>query len=223
MSTAILADAWTVINSEESFIPFYVPLAFWIAAILFASQRGIEFHKWVLLHNVHNLTAIALATASLYFNDDSIFNERIPILFSLSYFCVDLIDCIIRLDYAFTAHAFFCLTLGAANYTTPALRSIRSNSKACMFELSSPFLHLSKKTRHPLHFLLFVFVFTCCRMIWIPIIIMQVHEAGMPFPVDIRQTLIAGFYLLNCYWYFKMLRIVYDAATGKNIEEKKTV
>lgn len=45
--------------------------------------RGIEFHDWIFMHNVHNLSTIALAAASLYFDDDEVFNERIPILFNL--------------------------------------------------------------------------------------------------------------------------------------------
>ncbi|CAB9507327.1 expressed unknown protein [Seminavis robusta] len=216
---ASITEAWEVLNSDDSFLPFYLPLAFWTGAFLVSKVRKIEFHDWKPLHNAFNMAAIALSAISLYFGNDNIFNERIPILFSLSYFSVDLVDCVWRRDIAFTFHAVFCLILGTFNYATPVLRTIRANSKACMFELSSPFLHRAKRTRQPTDFLLFVVVFTCCRIIWIPLIGKQMHEAGLIFPTDIRQILVVGFYALNLFWYYKMIRIVLDAVTQSKQEK----
>jgi hypothetical protein len=61
----------------------------------------------------------------MYYNDDSVFNERIPILWSIGYFVVDLVDCGLRGDVTYSLHALFCLVLGVANYTTPVLRELR--------------------------------------------------------------------------------------------------
>ena len=79
----LLDELWIIYNSEDSFLPFYLPLSFWIVCYFAGKAKGIEFHDWTLLHNAHNLTAIAFGITSLYFYDDQVFNERIPILFSL--------------------------------------------------------------------------------------------------------------------------------------------
>ena len=209
---------WETFNSEESFLPFFLPLMAWLTMYFVGRSKGLLFHEWLFMQNLHNIGCIVLSAISLYFNDDSIFNERITILFSLSYFVLDFVDCLIRLDYAYTAHAFFCLTLGVGNYITPICRILRTNSKASMVEISSPFLHMAKTTRKPWHFLLFVIVFTCCRMIWLPIMMKQLHDGGLPFMQDIRQILMVGFYCLNLFWYYKMVRIV---VTGGRKDSKK--
>jgi hypothetical protein len=61
----------------------------------------------------------------MYYNDDSVFNERIPILWSIGYFIVDLVDCGLRGDATYSLHALFCLVLGVSNYTTPVCRELR--------------------------------------------------------------------------------------------------
>jgi hypothetical protein len=213
----LLSTFWETYNSDDSFLPFFLPLAVWITMYFWGKSRGLAFHDWLFMQNLHNITCVILGLISLYFDDNEVFNERITILFSLSYFCLDFVDCVIRFDYAYTAHAFFCLALGVGNYITPLCRTLRTNSKASMVEISSPFLHIARQTRKPAHFLLFVFVFTCCRMIWLPIMMKQVHDGGLLFMKDVRQILLMGFYCLNMYWYFKMLRIVF----GKDSKRKK--
>jgi hypothetical protein len=66
-----------------------------------------------------------LGLMSMYYNDDSVFNERIPILWSIGYFVVDLVDCGLRGDVTYSLHALFCLVLGLSNYTTPVCRELR--------------------------------------------------------------------------------------------------
>jgi hypothetical protein len=51
-----------------------------------------EFHRWYSVHNFHNFGAMGLGFMSLYFGDDAVFNERIPTLFSIGYFIVDVLD-----------------------------------------------------------------------------------------------------------------------------------
>lgn len=92
------------------------------------------------------------------------------------YFVVDLIDCVERRDVPFIGHATCCLFLGRANYVHPACRALRMSSKAALLECSSPFLHFAKRTRQPLHFVLFAVVFTVCRIVWIPILMMQLLQ-----------------------------------------------
>jgi len=180
------------------------------------------FHGFIFMHNAHNLSAIVLATISLYFNDDDIFNERVGILFSLSYFLIDFVDCLKRMDIAYTIHAFFCLSLGCGNYMTPVCRALRTNSKACFFELSSPFMNLAQTTRDPLHFAVFFLVFTSCRIIWLPIMMKQLHDEGLLFMKDIRQILMLGFYGLNLFWYSKMVKIVLKNVSGGKGEKDDT-
>jgi hypothetical protein len=83
------------------------------------------FNRWYTLHNLHNGGAIALGLVSMYYNDDSVFNERIPILWSIGYFVVDLVDCGLRGDVAYSLHAAMCLFLGVSNYTSPISRALR--------------------------------------------------------------------------------------------------
>ena len=92
-----------------------------------------------------------------------------------------------------------------------------------MCELSSPFLHWAKATRKPVAFLLFAIMFTLCRIVWVPVGIMQpmLHQ-GIPW-TDLRFLAVVGFYALNCLWYYKILRILLDGVKSKEelAEEKK--
>lgn len=242
----------TEYNTDDSLLPFYLPLALWLAAyghcVLRAPPQRRDYHRWHALHNLHNGGAIVLASLSLYYasgggvggsgNNAAAgtpattgsttgysttssptgrpsfhFNERIPILWSLGYFAVDCIDCCVRRDATYLLHAVCCAGLGLANYRTPVLRRLRMNSKAAYCELSSPFMHLAKMTRDPLHFALFAVVFTCCRMLWLPVMYRQLLAAGMPWN-DGRMLVFAAFYGLNAYWYAKILRILYKGARG---------
>lgn len=155
---------------------------------------------------------------SLYFNDNAIFNERIGILWSLGYFLVDFIDAASRLDAAYTLHGIICIILGLANYTNPLCRQFRMNSRAAQCELSTPILNLSRKTRKPLHFALFALAFTLCRIVHIPVyLIMPLRRNGLEWTDWIMMGLVV-FYILNCFWYFKIVRML---VRGKPDKEKK--
>ncbi len=167
--------------------------------------------------NFHNYFAMSLALLSIVINDDAIFNERIPILWSLGYFGVDLVDCLIRLDVEYSLHAIFCVVLGVSNYVSPVCRLLRMNSKAQLCELSSPFLYLSKSTRNPLHFAFFALVFTLCRVVWVPIILYQA-KIHMPWS-DYRILAVVLFYCLNVFWWFKIIRILINGLRGKEVKE----
>ena len=213
---------WQAYNAETSYGPFLLPLSVWIAMYTWGKWHDVHFHKWLFMQNLHNISAVVLGLLSLYYDQNDILNERTCILFNLSYFTLDFIDCLVRKDMAYTAHAFFCLALGVCNYTTPTLRTLRMNSKACLFEVSSPFLHVAQRTHNPKHFALFVAVFTVCRMIWIPILCAQLYRAGHLPLTDFRQFLLYGFYTLNCYWYYKMIRIVTGAVKKSSTTSSQT-
>lgn len=169
--------------------------------------------------NFHNYIAITLALLSIFINNDAIFNERISILWSLGYFGVDLVDCLIRRDVEFFVHAIFCVVLGFSNYISPACRVLRMNSKAQLCELSSPFLYLSKKTRKPLHFALFALVFTLVRIVWVPIMLKQVLEYGLEW-TDYKVVMLILFFGLNFFWWLKIVRILIRGLKGKEVKEE---
>ncbi|EEC45844.1 predicted protein [Phaeodactylum tricornutum CCAP 1055/1] len=210
---------WSVYNGDTSFLPLYLPLLFWVVSYTYCRFVRREFHKWTLLHSFHNFGAIVLGLISLYYDNDAVFSERLSILWSMAYFLVDIVDCIVRGDVAYTVHATFCLLLGVANYTTPVCRELRMNSKAALLECSTPFLYVAKTTRHPAHFILFALAFTLCRIVWVPVLSLQLKQAGRGY-TDYLQLALCGFYCLNLFWYAKILRILYDGATGK-IDKKE--
>ena len=226
-----LMELWSIYNHEESLFPFYVPLMLWSGAYIYcklppSSSSSIKnpplFHKLLWLHNIHNIGTIVIGLISLYINDDRFFHERISILWNLSYFTVDILDTVLRGDVAFTVHAVFCLILGTCNLRGRILQQIRANSKASLYECSSPFLHYAKITRKPEHFALFGLVFTLCRIIWIPMMIKELIASGLPW-YDLSPACLTGFYCLNLFWYYKIIRIVMDGASKKHqgVEKKK--
>ena len=170
------------------------------------------------VHNLHNGGAIFLGLVSIYNDNDAVFNERIPILWSVGYFAVDILDCTLRGDWIYLLHGAFCFGLGLANYTTPLCRQMRMNSKATLCETSNPFMHLAKKTRNPLHFALFAFVFTICRILWLPFLMWQVHQAGMAW-TDWRLLGVGAFFGLNFYWYIKIWKILLDGLRGEKVSK----
>jgi hypothetical protein len=203
---------WNVYNSEESWLPFVLPMTFWAGTLIYCSLPSKlsrpQWNTWIIVHEIHNNLAIVMGWISLYCNDNTIFNERVGILWSLSYFLVDLIDAAYRLDFAYTVHGILCVMLGVANYTTPICRELRTNSRAAQCELSTPFLNLSRTTRKPLHFVLFAAAFTLFRIIYIPYnLILPASRYGLEWTHWIMIALYA-FYALNCFWYTKIVRML---------------
>jgi TLC domain len=204
----LLSSAWNLFNDESSFVPLYASLSLFASSYAVSRYRRFPFHKWLALHNTHNAGAVLLGSLSLIFQNDRQFSERITIFWSLGYFVVDLWDCLLRWDVQYSIHAVACLSLGVANYASPVLRQLRMNSKAAMCELSTPVLHVAKTTRRPAHFALFGLAFTLCRIVWVPIMAIQLHrQGGLPWS-DVRILGVAAFYCLNLYWYYKIIRIL---------------
>jgi hypothetical protein len=222
-----LENLWEVYNDEHSFWPLYLPLIIWIGSYVYAHTKQFPWHRWYVLHNVHNGGAIVLGTLSILSTSsttDSIamfhgFSERIPILWSLGYFGLDILDCAYRRDWTYLAHGLFCFVLGMFNYHHPIMRELRMNSKATYCELSNPWMHLARKTRKAAHFGMFALVFTLCRIFWLPVLFYQLYVAGISIRHPIAITL-CGFYSLNMFWYIKIWRILLQGKSGHVVQKE---
>jgi hypothetical protein len=216
-----VSSLWQVYNSEESWLPFYLPLAFWSACWLYSYQQKFDYSKWDMLNGFHHVGAITLGLISIYYNDDTIFNERITILWSIPYFIVDLVECVYRKHFTYTVHGLVCLILGVGNYQTPLYRMLRMNSKATFIEASSLLLYKTKESRDPVLFMVFAFIYTLCRIVWIPTIMKELLDHGVQW-TEPTLILLTGFYALNWWWYLKILKILYKGLRGESVKHPKS-
>ena len=207
-------------NLETNWYAFWLPLSFWLGCWLYAKATKKDFGRWAGLHAVHNAGAIIIASISLYFDDDSICNERVGQLWSMAYFTIETTDQLLQGHVLYILHGFIALLLGLANYNIPLLRSLRMNSKASYIELSSLLLPYVKRYRKPWLFFAFAVVYTLCRMIWVPFMIKDLLHHGMELshPVVIGVSV---FYCLNIHWYIKIIKIAFNSS-GDNGNRGKT-
>lgn len=235
LAPAPSSSLWDTINSDDgTYVPFWFTLSVfsvtYLYCLIFNNAKKDRWNRWYILHNCHNGGAILLGTLSLLSSTspnesgsllgDIYVNERVPILWSLGYFTVDIVDCTVRRDWTYLFHGAACLVLGLANYQTPVLFRLKMNSKATYCELSNPLMHLAKTTRHPVAFFAFACVFTVCRMLWLPYMYRQCLDAGLPWTHP-ALLLLAAFYGLNCVWYVKIVRILVQGLRGRADGEKK--
>ena len=161
------------------------------------------------IHRFHHIAAMGLSIFSMYFDDDAVFSERIVILWSIPYFCVDIFDLILIKDYIYVLHHAMVLTLGFFNYNNPLLYEMRMNSRAVWLELSTILLHIVQNSKDPILFVVFAVTFTLCRLVWIPLgIINPLLQNGMDW-YDWPIVAVSAFYGLNLYWYMKILKILF--------------
>jgi hypothetical protein len=180
-----------------------------------------DFAKWYAVHTVHHVGAILQGSLSLYFHDDAIFDERVPILWSASYFIVDIVDCLYMGHVLYIAHGAVCLLLGLGNYNVPLLRTLRMNSKASYIESSSIILYQVKQHRKPWLFGLFALTYTCCRIVWIPVMMKQlVVDNGMEY-TNVIFVLLVVFYVLQIHWWIKIIKIIWKGGGSDGEEEEK--
>lgn len=207
-------------NVETSWYGFCIPLFLWGGCWLYARLSKKDFMKWTELHTFHHVGAMTLGSLSLYYGDDSIVNERIPILWSISYFMIDTMEAILLGHLTYTFHGMIALLLGLGNYNLPILRSLRMNSRASYIETSSLVLPYVKKYRKPWIFFIFAFVYTMCRIVWIPLLIKDLLNNGLgpSHPVVIGVGL---FYCLNIHWYIKIIKITVKGS-GKDDDKTKS-
>ncbi|KAG7362027.1 hypothetical protein IV203_025693 [Nitzschia inconspicua] len=203
-------------SSDDAILPFLFPFLLWTCCWIYARIfKKKDFAKWYSLHTLHHAGAIAQASCSLYFHDDAVFHERIPILWSMSYFVIDIVDCLYMGHILYIAHGVVCLALGLANYNIPLLRTLRMNSKATYIETSSILLYQVKQYRQPWLFLLFAITYTCCRILWIPYMMKELLDNGMEY-TNIIFLLLVVFYFLQIHWYIKIIKIVITGADNTN-------
>jgi len=203
-------------NVETNWYAFWIPFSFWVGCWLYAKISKKDFGRWSELHALHHIGAITLASLSLYYDDDSVFNERNTILWSIPYFIIETLDTLLMGHFAYVLHGTICLVLGLANYNIPLLRLLRMNSKASYIETSSILLPYVKRHRKAWLFGVWAVIYTMCRIIWIPFMVKDLLNHGMEpsHPVFIGVSL---FYCLNIYWYIKIIKIAIKGS-GRNDE-----
>ena len=208
-------------TSEDGILPLVIPSIMWFGCWAYYKYQGHDFARWYKLHTFHHIGAIVCGSISIFVDDDSIFNERIGILWSMPYFVVDILDCTLMGHFTYIAHGAICFGLGLCNYNIPLLRQLRMNSKASYIESSSIILYQVKQRRNAALFILFGVVYTLCRIVWIPIMANQLLEGGMDYYHPILIALFA-FYLLQINWWIKIIKIALKGeAEGSKKESKE--
>lgn len=167
------------------------------------------------VHDFHAYTLLALSALSLYYDNNAIFSERIPTFFTLSYFAVDLMDCVIRKDGVFVIHALLALGICAScNASSLHHDVLRTVSRGAWVELSTPALHRWYATKKKRDYALYFGLFTACRMIWIPRLLFKIQQACTN-----RWLWMLGacLYILQIAWYVNMIKIFwrYDEEMAK--------
>jgi hypothetical protein len=210
-------------NSPDSWWPLVLPTILWGGCWYYARlYRKIDFARWYKVHTLHHVGAIAIASCSLYYNNNDIVNERVGVLWSFPYFLIDIIDCIYMRHILYIAHGVTCAILGLCNYNIPLLRALRMNSKASFIETSSVVLYQVKQYRQPWLFVVFAIVYTLCRIVWIPIMGMELLDNGMVW-TDVIFLLLVAFYGLQIHWWIKILKILIKGGDSDRHKEEDSV
>ena len=218
-----LSQFWESYNAPDSLLSLVIPSVLWSVCWIyykFIAQK--EFARWYALHTLHHLGAIGFGLASLFLDDDTKFNERNGIFWSLPYFVIDILDCTLMNHWTYILHGLICFGLGMCNYNIPLLRELRMNSRASFIESSSIILYQVKQNRNPVLFVVFAIVYTLCRLVWIPIGIMQpLLEHGVQWTDWIFLVLLV-FYGLQIHWWIKIINIIIkgDGKSKKAGEEE---
>jgi hypothetical protein len=216
-----MSSPWNLINSEETLLPFIVPFVGFFGTFLYCVSHPDRpnFHKWHLIHDIHHIAVIILSLFSLYFDDDTIFNERIGILWAMAFYAVDCVDCLSRGRVAYTVHALLCCTFAIAALHVPFCRELRYSSRIAQFAWSTPVLHYAMATRKPRDFFVFALVFFLCRIVFFPLFIIL---PGLRHGLSWTHWLACGayiFYGLNLYWFYRIVRMI---VRGKADDDEKT-
>ena len=85
------------------------------------------------ISNLHSVPLCALACLSL----NRIIPESVPICWSVSFFVVDLMDCVIRREAMWLVHAIISLSLNVLTGRSARHRALRSVSKGFFAEAST--------------------------------------------------------------------------------------
>ena len=192
-------------------IPF---LAGWALVYAYCFHKGgIEsFARSSSAHQGHALIVCCLSAISLYHDDDTKFSESIPILFSTSYFVMDFVDCLVRVDGMFLVHAMAAIALGCCGYISGPFRDVRLMSRGYMIELSNIQLHRWKKTKTRQDFAFLVALFTATRIMYLPISILR-EVADI---IGVKNVVFGILLVLQCLqvgWWVKMIDMLLSYKT----------
>jgi hypothetical protein len=129
----------------------------------------------------------------------------------MSYFFVDLIDCIIRRDVVFVIHALLALGIcGGCLWSPIHHNTLRTVSLGAWVELSTPALHRWYATQTKRDYIIYFALFTLCRIIWIPYVLRQVirqYAAPAMHTMHTVLTVLGTFlYILQLGWYGNMIQ-----------------
>ena len=158
--------------------------------------------------------AVILASASLYFDDESIFPERIVLSWAAGFFLADLIDCTMRRDTMFFAHAVIGLALLWSCWKSPFYDQ-RAGSRGYFVEISSPFYQAWMVDKTKAKFSVFCLVFFLCRIVYTPIFLSKMDMFHNISQHSFAFVASIAFYLLNFAWFAKGMQMLF------NYKEKK--
>jgi len=200
---------------------FGLALAGWIATYLFYyNYRGKEaFAKAFVLHDFHAIGACVLAAMSIGINDEAKFSEFLLLAFTLAYFIVDFVDCILQRHLPYFFHALLSILLVVGCGCSPIHRSYRSGSRGALTELSTYHLHKWQSTKQKSDFITFFVLFAICRILWIPYFVWGVYRVS---GLDYQVVGAICIFLLNLFWFFKMIPILKNYDTKRSDAKKKT-
>eukprot|EP01082_Thalassiosira_pseudonana_P009407 g8371.t1 g8371 contig29:369312-370157(+) len=175
------------------------------------------FESSALLSNLHSVPLCILAALSLL----DIVDEVYPLCWSLSFFVVDVLDCAVRRDLMWGVHGMISLVLNVATGGNGVHRGLRSLSKGFFTEASTPFLNHWKLNKNYTNFLIFFTSFTVCRILWVPYFIYNTYAIHLQGKIDYLIWPSVLFYVLQLFWYVKMVGMVFHYRLPKEVIERE--
>mmetsp|Transcript_4263 Transcript_4263/g.8999 ORF Transcript_4263/g.8999 Transcript_4263/m.8999 type:complete len:228 (-) Transcript_4263:96-779(-) len=192
--------------SQPLLLHFSASLVAWTASYIYCYKNlggKNAFANCLVLHDAHCVVVVVLGLASIVINDDAYLSEGVAIFFSIAYFVVDLFDCVVRKDVPFFIHSVVSIVIAAKGYFDPALRGARLASRGFLIELSSPQLHVWQRSKKKVDFVAFFLLFTACRIVWIPLVLIRVIDAIGHKNIGVLTIVLL--YVLQLGWWFKMI------------------
>jgi len=191
-------------------------LTLWVGTLLRSKDKH-KFDNDGFASSIHSIVVVFLASASLFFRDESIVSESMPLMFSRSYFLVDILDCIVRLDGVFTLHGILSLLLNVGCQMHPDVYAWRAGSMGYMTEISTPLYNRWKGTKSKGDFTVFCGVFFLCRIVWVPVFLWGWFRRQSPPNYDWLMATSSVFYVLQLVFFWKIVGILrnYDVPREK--------
>lgn len=167
------------------------------------NQKDKNHFNCSRITHLHVYGGMIFAAMSLYINNEAIFPEAIVLTWSAGYFTADLLDCAVRRDGMFFAHAIIGFALLYC-CSTEFFYNQRAGSGGYFVEISTPFLNRWKLTKKKADFRNFLIVFFLCRVVYTPIFLIKMQVTQNSFALFAS----AAFYVLNTMWFVKMFGIL---------------